>query len=146
MNDFNCYIKRYEGKQIFEKDGLRFANSAILHIEIDGEDLYDLEYFDGAIVVPDELIKSAGTSGCYLIFTSLNGYADEECRDGVLVSHEADYVKWRFEAGHRDYTYYFSPQQYQHVLADIAAQIQVLDLTLEPTAVIFPESWSRYQF
>lgn len=141
MNDFHCYLKRYEGKHIFEKDGRYFANSAMLHIEIDGEDLYELEDFDYAIVVADELIKSAGAAGRYLIFTSLNGIAEEGCWEGVNVSYEADYVKWRFEAGRGDYRYYFKPQQYQQVLADIAAKIQVLDLTLEPSAVIFPQVW-----
>lgn len=141
MNDFHCYLKRYEGKHIFEKDGLCFTNSAMLYIEIDGEDLYALEDFDGAIVVADELIKSARVSGRYLIFTELNGIADEGRWDGVLVTHDSDCVTWIFEADWGRFNYSFNPQQYKQVLAEIATQIQMLDLTLEPSAVIFPQVW-----
>jgi hypothetical protein len=142
MNVFNCYVKEYRESNVFEKNGLVFKNVAIVQVEIDGKNLYDISGFDNAIVVADELLRSFCVSGKYLIFTSLNGFADEGGWDGVDVKYNEETVEWVFEISNIKYFFIFDVLTYRSVFIELEKTIKNLDLKIEPSSVIFPFDWS----
>ena len=110
---------------------------------IDGEDIEELDGFEDALVVFEELRKSTESSGKYLIFTCACGVAEDGGWEGVDVSIDGDNVKWEFEVGDKFYRYIFDKNEYLAEVQSIITPIEKTDLQIEPRSVIYPENFVR---
>lgn len=97
--------------------------------------------FEDSWLVWDELVTSAKQSGHYLLFTAVNGYADEGGWDYVQVLHREKYVEWVFSREDNPLHYIFDIQDYRIAIQNIERRLSASPdyLRLIPTHVIFPE-------
>lgn len=93
------------------------------------------------------MVKSTIKDGRYLIFTTLNGFSDEGCWDGVKVNHLSDSIIWNLEfgiwnleIGDINYKFSFNKGEYINKIQEISIEVEHLDrtLVLEPKNVIYP--------
>ncbi|MFW1736997.1 hypothetical protein ACG94V_19945 [Acinetobacter sp. ULE_I001] len=145
MNDFKCKLEQYIDDNVYQRNGLFFSNSAIVNIEIDYENIFKYKGFDDALIVYKELFESTKKDGRFLIFTALNGYADEGCWDGVEVKHLTNDIIWDLEIGSINYRFIFNKEKYFNGINEIRNEIMNLDssIVLEPKNVIYPLDWSE---
>lgn len=124
-------------------DSIEFTNAILVKLIIDNCPIEKLKYLDVALVVFSELLRSLSGSGCYLIFTSASGIADDGGWEGVEVNFEGDRVAWNFEVEDETYHFEFDAQQYEREIRSLEKKLAALtqDFELEPTEVFFPEAW-----
>lgn len=135
MDNFNCCLKTYAK---LTRCAINFNNVAMVHLEINFEDLYTQDWFEYALVNADELIKSIEKSSSYQVITSINGITEEGGWEGVDVKHTIDRIEWTFEGYPEDYYFSFDREDYIEQIQELRNQIQNLkSFTLKPNNVIF---------
>ena len=143
MNSLTLYLEEHKNDSELLKHGIHFKNSIFIKMLIDGEDIEELDGFEDALVVFEELRKSTESSGKYLIFTCACGVAEDGGWEGVDVSIDGDNVKWEFEVGDKFYRYIFDKNEYLAEVQSIITPIEKTDLQIEPRSVIYPENFVR---
>lgn len=142
LNDRIGYsLKLVERGETFNIDGLSFSGVAFIQLSINKENLDELEFFNNSIVVFKELLKSSEQSGDYLIFTGLNGIADEAGWDYIEVLHIGDKIVWKISRDEIILSFQFGRIQYTEFITDLIKAIDELPryIVLEPSLIIYPE-------
>ena len=126
-------------------DGIEFTDSILVKLIIDNVPCEKMEYLDIALVVFSELVRSLSGSGCYLIFTSASGIADDGGWEGVKVNFDDNRVVWDFETEDKNYHFEFDSHQYEREIKSFEKELAVLtqDVELEPTEIFYPETWLK---
>lgn len=125
-------------------DGILFRNAAFVRLLIDGNESTTYKYLDVSLIVFSELVRSLTCNGCYLIFTSASGIADDGGWEGVKVNYNNNgTVSWEFIIEDKKYYFEFPECEYRNAIQALEKKINNLpeDIKLEPTEVFFPESW-----
>ena len=122
-------------------DGILFSGICYIKLFIDECDVISEDLFEGSFIYFKELKNSVKRSGRYLIFTSVNGIADDAGWDYITVTHEGDSVEWSFERDGSSLFYLFDSGKYQNQISMLENEIQSSQqsLILEPSHVIYPE-------
>ncbi len=143
MNHISLFLEEYKNNDKLYKDGLLFHDIIVIKLLIDGEAIEDNEYFDDALIYFNELKASTVYSGKYLIFTCACGVAEDGGWEGVNVEVEEHKIKWCMEVGGKIFRYVFNKSEYISEVKAIEISINNTNLILEPSAVVFPERFSR---
>lgn len=111
---------------------------------IDGEDVESSAHLgDEVLVYFDELEKSVGASGNYLIFTCVCGMAEDGGWDGVKVVLSEGVVTWELEVGGRVLLFSFNRDEYVSEIRSARAMLDTTALPVEPQKVGFPKGFHR---
>ncbi|MHA7632472.1 hypothetical protein [Corallococcus sp. M7] len=124
-------------------DGIRFSDVAFVGICIDGEELRARPQLSDAVVVFDELERSATGSGRYLIFTCACGVAEDGGWEGVDVEHGESSVCWTFEVASESFRFVFDRAHYVEEIAALRTKLAQEVLPLDPRGAVFPEGFKR---
>jgi hypothetical protein len=143
MNSLTVYVEEYSDGEVLLKHGIRFSNSLIIKVLIDGEDIQDFEGFEDSLIYFDELKESAKKAGKYLIFTCSCGIAEDGGWEGVDVDITDDQVTWVFEVGDKIHRYTFDKSEYLNEIQSVLPQVEGAKLKVEPSSVMFPEGFRR---
>lgn len=145
MNRLSLNTKIITADERLVIDGIEFNNAVLIKLSIDDVSSEKLGNLDSALVVFSELQKSLSGSGCYLIFTSASGIADDGGWEGVDVNFSSDKVNWDFIVEDSSYHYEFDFQEYEREILSLSKELSRLrtKYEVEPTEVFFPESWDE---
>ncbi len=143
-NSIVIYIEEYRKGSELIKHGICFNNSLLIKILIDGESIDELDGFEDAFVVFEELLESTKSSGKYLIFTCACGIAEDGGWEGVIVIVDETEVTWEFELGDKNYQFKFGKKEYVSQVQSILIPLKETELQVEPASVIFPENFNRH--
>lgn len=143
MNKISFNLKCLDAQETKEIDGIVFSNAVLVELFIDEKPSFSFNFLEYALVVLSELVKSLSGDGCYLIFTSASGIADDGGWEGVDVSFNNGIVTWSFEVDDEDYHFSFDEYEYRNAINELQQKASDLPsaLDFEPTEVFFPESW-----
>lgn len=124
-------------------DGIEFSRAILIELIIDSLPSGKMKYLDIALVCLSELVRSLSGTGCYLIFTSASGIADEGGWEGVQVKFDGDRVVWNFEVEDETYHFEFDAKEYEREIRSMENKLVALtkEFELEPAEVFFPETW-----
>ncbi|WP_147445687.1 hypothetical protein [Corallococcus aberystwythensis] len=136
-------LERVTDGRSLELDGIRFSEVAFVRIGIDGEELQSRPQFSDALVVFDELEKSATGSGRYLIFTCACGIAEDGGWEGVEVDLDDSTVRWTLEVASEPIRFVFDRALYVSEINGLRRQLAHEALPLAPRGVVFPEGFRR---
>ena len=136
-------LERVTDGRILQMDGIRFSDVAFVRMSINGEDLRTRPPFSDAVVVFDELERSATGSGRYLIFTCACGIAEDGGWEGVDVVFTASTVRWTLEVGLESIRFAFNRAHYVSEIDALRMRVSQEVLPLEPRGVVFPEGFKR---
>ncbi|MBJ6764141.1 hypothetical protein JGU66_25485 [Myxococcaceae bacterium JPH2] len=142
MNLFGLSLERVVGEERKVLDGIHFSNAVFVRVFIDGDDIGCVDPFRGSVVVFDELEKSVGASGNYLIFTCACGVAEDGGWEGVEVMQGESTVSWNLDVG-EGFRFVFERSNYVGEITSIKRMLDREALPLVPSAVIFPENFKR---
>lgn len=140
MNTINFELTYATRKFPVVIDGFEFTNSTIIDAFIDGISIRKIEGLKDSLIVLSELKRSLTDSGKHLIFTSVIGIADDGGWDGVEIAHKDKTVLWSFETEYHYINWTFDFERYY---LEIQKIIDINPLNLEPSQVVFPESWDN---
>ncbi|WP_426752385.1 hypothetical protein [Myxococcus sp. Y35] len=143
MNVLSLSVERLTDGRWVDKEGIRFSESALIKVSIDGEDIEQIEAFRDSLVVFEELEKSAGASGNYLIFTCACGMAEDGGWEGVKVVVEESTLSWSVDVGPAPVHFVFERSNYVAEIESVRKMLEVEPLPLEPRAVGFPMNFKR---
>lgn len=143
MNQLSLNARTIENDEQLIIDGIEFSSAILVELIIDSLPSEKMKYLDIALVFFSELVRSLSGSGCYLIFTSASGIADEGGWEGVQVKFDGDRVVWDFDVEDESYHFEFDSQQYEREIRSMENKLVTLtkEFELEPTEVFFPETW-----
>lgn len=143
MSQLSLNLRTIKSGEQLIIDGIEFTNAVLVTLIIDSLPIDKMKYLDVALVVFSELIRSLSGSGCYMIFTSASGIADDGGWEGVEVNYEGNRVTWDFEVEDEVYHFEFDSQQYEKEIRALEVELAALTekFELEPAEVYFPESW-----
>lgn len=143
MNRFELKLQTLLGGDSLSIDGIDFTKAILVKLLIDNLAIEKFRFMDVALVVFSELIKSLSGNGCYLIFTSASGIADDGGWEGVSVKSDGVIVYWDFEVEDENYHFEFELSQYEGAIRRLEREIALNSngLELEPAEVFFPEGW-----
>ncbi|CAM4085032.1 hypothetical protein COSO111634_32865 [Corallococcus soli] len=136
-------LERVTGAQTLWREGIPFTECAFVRIAVDGEPLHDRPRFRDALVVFEELEKSAEASGRYLIFTCSCGIAEDGGWEGVEVEVSTSTITWRLEAEGESFHFVFERDLYVSEIEALRKCLAQEALPLQPLAVTFPAHFRR---
>lgn len=119
-------------------DGTTFRDVALVTLVINGTDTRNMAVFADGLIVPEELERSAYKSGRYLIFTSVNGVADDGGWNPVDVRVSEDSVGWRFVRDSIPHMWCFARFEYSEQTSELHELLAKTKLPIEPRYVIQP--------
>lgn len=123
-------------------EGIELANIKYIRLSIDDCFLLEEdELFEYGLVVWTELLQSSIQGGKYLIFTEINGIADDGGWEYIVVERCISTVTWSFNRGDQHLQFTFLKAMYDAEIATLALALEEsdTDLSLLPTHVFFPE-------
>ena len=143
MNQLSLNARTIKNDEQLIIDGIEFSHAILIALIIDSIPSEKMKYLDIALVLFSELVRSLSGNGCYLIFTSASGIADEGGWEGVQVEFDGDRVVWDFEVEDETYHFEFDSQQYEREIRSLESKLVALtkEFDLEPAEVFFPETW-----
>ncbi|WP_330924929.1 hypothetical protein [Candidatus Sororendozoicomonas aggregata] len=141
MNEISLSAIKINDNKKVVIDGVEFNRGVLVDLKIDNRCCRYFEHMEHSVVVLRELVRSLSGNGCYLIFTSASGIADDGGWEGVTVTYMNDVVNWDFEIEDIEYHYEFDLQQYKKQIMSLELSLEKVINEVEPTEIYFPESW-----
>lgn len=132
-----------DGSKFREIDGIMMNDCFLVEAIINGSKLLGEEFFEDGLIVFEELEKSTGENGEFLIFTCACGIADDGGWGMTSVRDEESKVKWIVRRGDDEKEYLFDKQNYLNSINQLKTefnQLQQKGLRQEPVNPIPPES------
>jgi hypothetical protein len=121
-------------------DGIEFDGCVAVELHIDQVNVCTGS-LSSCLPVMDELKKSAGSDGCFLIVTCACGVADDAGLSGIEVTHTSGKINWcgdGIEAVFDADEYRAEINRFESVLEEVREIY-----TLEPRTVVYPEDWKK---
>jgi len=142
MNKLSLQVRILPPGQSLWLDGIEFESCALILVDKDGF-LGSIPALNEALIVSSELDRSRSGNGRYLIFTNPSGIADDGGWSGVQVTQQNKIIRWELYVDDLAVRAEFDETQYNTEIDTIMSELAGLpeNIQIEPSQVVFPESW-----